>query len=267
MFKLVTIDMDDTFLNDEMNISEENRAAVKKAEQAGVRVVIASGRSYASSKQYIKELALPNLTISLNGAYIHDPADDRIVDAFPIEKDITQRILKDIEPFHVYTNFSCGEKVFWHGSAEYDRLYSSMNRIKLDYVESLQELSESMQAGKLLISDEREKLEMIKELLRKKYGDVLNIAFSKPFFLEATDKKASKGAAMLRVAEIYGIKPKEIIAIGDGENDISMIKNAGLGIAVANAKEQIKKEADFITLSNEENGVAYAINKFIFNNN
>ena len=115
------------------------------------------------------------------------------------------------------------------------------------------------------MSDDREKLKQIRDLLQEKYGDQLNIVFSKPFFLEATDKNASKGTALLKVAEMYGIKPQEVIAIGDSENDISMIRNAGLGIAVANAKERIKKEADFVTLSNNESGVAYAINKFIFN--
>lgn len=267
MYKLITMDMDDTFLNDEMSVSDENKAAVRRAEQAGVKVVVASGRSYASTKQYIKELGLLNLTVSLNGAYIHDPEDDSIVEAFTLETDITQKILKGIEPFHVYTNFSCGEKVFWHGPAEYDRLYSSMNRIQLDYVDSLMELSKTMRAGKILMAAERDKLERIKGLLQEKYGDYVNIAFSKPFFLEVTDKHASKGTAMLEIAKRYGIEPKEIIAIGDSENDLSMIRNAGLGVAVANAAEAIRASADFVTLSNQDNGVAYVINKFIFGEN
>lgn len=267
MFKLIAMDMDDTFLNDDMCISEENKAAVRKAEQAGVKVIIASGRSYASTKQYIRELALPNLTISLNGAYIHDPLDDRVVSAFPIDTDITQKILKEIEPFHVYTNFSCGEKVFWHGGEAYDQLYRSMNRIQLDYVDSLTELSKTTQAGKLLMADDRSTLETIKDLIRLKYGEVVNVAFSKPFFLEITDNKASKGAAMLEVARRYGISADEVVAIGDSENDLSMIRSAGLGIAVANAAEKVKREADYITCSNNENGVAFAINQFIFSEN
>lgn len=265
MYKLIAIDVDDTLLNEEGFISEKNKAAIQRAEDAGVKIVIASGRSYASTKQYIKELALPNLTVSLNGAYVQDPADDRLLADFSIEKRITQEIMKDIEPFKVHTNFYCGEKVFCQGPSEQALFYSQMNRIEMDYVESLVELSKTEQAGKLLMSDDHEKLKPIKDLLQKKYGDILNIVFSKPFFLEVTDKNASKGAALLKVAEMYGIIPQDVIAIGDSENDISMIRNAGLGIAMGNAKEKIKKQADFVTLSNNESGVAYAINKFIFN--
>ena len=264
MYKLIATDLDDTLLNDEGIISEKNKAAIQRAEAAGVKVVVASGRSYASTKQYIKEMALPNLTVSLNGAYIQDPADDRMVASFPIDQGITQKLIKDIEPYDVHINYYFGEKVYCQGQSEQALFYSKMNNIEIDYVDSLAELSKTTQAGKLLMSDDREKLKEIKDLLQEKYGEQLNIVFSKPFFLEATDKNASKGTALLKVAEMYGIKPEEIMAIGDSENDLSMIRNAGLGIAVANAKEKIKKEADFVTLSNNESGVAYAINKFIF---
>lgn len=265
MYKLVAIDLDDTLLNNEGIISEKNKEAIQRAENAGVKVVIVSGRSYASTKQLIKELALPNLTVSLNGAYIQDPADDRLVASFPIDQSITQELIEDIEPFDVHINYYHGEKVFCQRQSEQALFYSQMNNIQIDYIDSLAELSKTVQAGKLLMSDDREKLKQIRDLLQEKYGDQLNIVFSKPFFLEATDKNASKGTALLKVAEMYGITPQEIIAIGDSENDISMIRNAGLGITVANAKENIKKEADFVTLSNNESGVAYAINKFIFN--
>ena len=268
MYKLIAIDLDDTLLNDEGYISEENKAAIRRAENAGVKIVIVSGRSYASTKQYIRELALPDLTVSLNGAYIQDPADDRLVAGFPVDIGIAGEILKDIEPFQVHVNFYNGEKVFCQLSqgspSEQGIAYGRMNRIEIDYVDSLADLSKTVQAGKLLMNADREKLEPIKELLDKKYGDRLNIVFSKPYFLEVTDKEASKGAALLKVAEMYAIAPEEVIAIGDGENDLSMLRSAGLGIAVANAKEAIKREAGFVTLSNDESGVAFAINKYIF---
>lgn len=265
MYKIVAIDLDDTLLNDEGRVSEENRAVVGRAQQAGIKIVIVSGRSYVSTKQYIRDLALSDLTVSLNGAYIQDPADDRLVAGFPVDKEIARHIIKDIEPFHAHLNFYSGEKVYCQGKTEQALMYARMNRIEIDYVDSLEELSRKKAPGKLLINDEPAKLEKIKELLEKKYGDQVNIVFSKPYFLEITDKAASKGAALLKVAEMYGIEPLDVIAIGDSENDLSMIRNAGLGIAMANAKEDIKRAADYVTLSNNESGVAYAIKKFIFN--
>jgi len=265
MYKLIAIDLDDTLLNDDGIISEKNKEAIKRAERAGVKVMIVSGRSYASTKQFIHEMALPNLTVSLNGAYLHDPADGRLVASFSIGQETAAEIIKDIEPFGIHVNFYYGEKVFCQGHTEQARFYGDMNRIEIDYIDSLAELSKTVSAGKLLMSNDREKLIQIRELLHNKFGDQLNIVFSKPYFLEVTDKKASKGSALLKAAEIYGIKQQEIIAMGDSENDLSMIRSAGLGVAMGNASDKIKKEADFTTLSNNESGVAYAVNKFIFN--
>ncbi len=263
MYKLVAIDLDDTLLNDEGIIDGRNKAVIRQAAEAGVKIVITSGRSYASTKQYIKELGMSGLTISLNGAYIQDSADDRLIADFSIDKQITQELLKAIEPFYIHVNFYHGEKVYCQGPSEHSLYYSRLNRIEMDYVDSLTELSKTKQAGKLLLINNEGKLEPIRDLLSKKFGDKLNLLFSKSTFLEVFDKSTSKGAALLKVAEMYGIEPAEMIAIGDGENDLSMIKNAGLGVAVANARESVKNEANYITLSNNENGVAHVIEKFI----
>lgn len=264
MYRLIALDMDDTLLNDEGKISEKNKEAIKRAGEAGVKVIIVSGRSYASTKRYIKELGLSHFTASLNGAYIQDPTTDQVVHSFPIDAKIAHEMIKDIESFGVHTNFYEGEKILCEKETDYAKYYRNLNNIEFDYIDSLREYSKETQAGKLLLIDEREKLDEIRKMLIEKYEDHLNILYSKPIFLEIFDKNTSKGAAVLRVAQMYGIQPEEIIAIGDGENDISMIKSAGLGIAVGNASESIKKEADFTTLSNNESGVAYAINKFIF---
>jgi hydroxymethylpyrimidine pyrophosphatase-like HAD family hydrolase len=84
--------------------------------------------------------------------------------------------------------------------------------------------------------------------------------------MEFVDVKASKAIAMEQIGNHYGIKQSQMIAVGDGFNDLSMIEYAGLGVAMANAPEEVKKRADYITLSNEEDGVAHVINKFILNN-
>lgn len=265
MYKLLAIDLDDTLLNDEGTISEINKTAIRRAENDGVRVVIVSGRSYASTKQYIQELELPSLTVSLNGAYIHDPVNNLIVAGFPIDKQITQQIIKDMKADRIHVNFYCEDRVFCRKPTEEALIYSKMNRIEIDYVDSLEELSSTEQAGKLLLYDKPERLKRIQDQLRKKYGDFLNITFSKPFFLEMTALNATKGAALLKLADIYGIEPMDVMAIGDSENDLSMIRSAGLGIAAGNARKAIRDEADYVTRSNNDNGVAYAIEKFIIN--
>lgn len=264
MIKLVALDLDDTLLNDEGRISDDNKVAIKKANEAGVKVIIVSGRDYASTKQFITELDLPYLTASLNGAYILDPSTDEIVQGSPIDLNMGYEILKDIEEYGIQTNFYDGMKILCEKETEYAKYYKALNNIEFNYTDSLKEYSKKTQTGKLLLIDKSEKLNKIRKLLMEKYGHRLNILYSKPIFLEIFDIQTSKGAAVLEIAKIYGVKPEEIMAIGDGENDISMIKSAGLGIAVGNASTHIKQEADFITLSNNESGVAYAIKKFIF---
>jgi Cof subfamily protein (haloacid dehalogenase superfamily) len=263
MYKLIAMDLDDTLLNDSGIVSERNKDAIRRAEAAGTKIIITSGRSYASTKQFIHELGLADLTISLNGAYIQDPTDDKLVADFSIEKEITGELLKAIEPYGIHVNFYNGEKVYCQEPTEHALYYSQLNRIEINYVDSLWELSKTKPAGKLLLINNEGKLEGIRDLLREKFGDHLNLLFSKPFFLEIFDRSTSKGAALRKVAEMYGIKPEEIISVGDGENDLSMIKMAGIGAAVSNAKEAVKQAADYITLSNNESGVAHLIEKFI----
>lgn len=264
MYQLIAIDLDGTLLNEKGVISEENKKAIASAEAAGVKVVIVSGRSYASTKQFIKELSLPNLTVSLNGAYIHDPGDDSLVESYPIQEELSQALLLDLEPYQAHVNFYHGERLLCQADSELIQHYAKVNRIDYELVDSLVEFNRTAKAGKLLLIDENDKLMEIKDLLTERYGDRLHILFSQATYLEVFDKNTSKGVAILKVAERYGIRPEEIIALGDNENDISMIRCAGMGIAMGNALETVKQQADFVTLTNEENGVAYAINKFLF---
>jgi Cof subfamily protein (haloacid dehalogenase superfamily) len=263
MYRLVAVDLDDTLLNGEGLVSEGNRAALHRAERAGVRVVIVSGRSYASTKQFIKALELPSLTVSLNGACIQDPADDRTVAEFPIDPALTRRFLQDVEPFQVHVNYYNREAVYSQSLTEAARMYNKMNRIEIEIVDSLAELSQEKPAAKLLLHADPERLSAARALLETRYGSLLNIVTSKPFFLEATDKAASKGAALLAVAAAYGVSPRETVAIGDSENDLSMLRAAGLGVAMANATDRVKAVASAVTLSNSEDGVAHAIDSFV----
>jgi HAD superfamily hydrolase (TIGR01484 family) len=111
--------------------------------------------------------------------------------------------------------------------------------------------------------DEQEKLKEIQTVLRAKYRDIISLTFSKPKHLEVNSVSASKGAAVKTIAEFYGIHREEIISLGNDENDVSMLRYAGLGAAMGNAPESVKREADVVTLTNNENGVAHIINTYL----
>jgi hypothetical protein len=117
--------------------------------------------------------------------------------------------------------------------------------------------------NKLLWYDEIERINAFEKEMHDLLGPSVNFHTSQPFFLEFVDVNASKAIALEKLGAYYGIQREEMIAIGDGFNDLSMIEYAGLGVAMENAPEEIKRIADYVTLSNENDGVAYVIEQFI----
>lgn len=146
------------------------------------------------------------------------------------------------------------------------KLFEKYTTTEIEEVENLYEFLDKSNlwesVGKILQSGDNEILTMFKEKNLSIYRDDITAEFSLPFFLEVYNSGASKGHAMAKIGETYGIDRDEIIAIGDGENDISMIEYAGVGIAMENGLDIVKKNADFIALSNSEDGVSYAIKKY-----
>jgi hydroxymethylpyrimidine pyrophosphatase-like HAD family hydrolase len=133
--------------------------------------------------------------------------------------------------------------------------------MKVDYIDDAFDIYNEEPLGKILIMDDPARISRFYNWLVDAYGDRIFAAFSYDFALEIG--AVSKGVSMLRVAEYFGISPKEIIALGDGQNDIDMLTRAGLAVAMENAMDEVKDVADFITLTNNNSGVAHAINKFI----
>ena len=263
MYKMVAIDLDDTLLTDDHEITIENSRAISKALEMGVAVCLVSGRSYSSIKRYIEYLKLSHLTGSLNGACIIEPFSDKLLHSFSIDKALGCEIIKRIEGHGVHINFYHGYRVVCKEKNQFSELYRSTVGTEAEYVGVLSEYALSTEAGKLLLLDKTEKLEEIRLELLECYGDQINMTYSKPDFLEIYRKDISKGQALKKIADFYGIGTDEIIAIGDGENDISMIQCAGMGVAMGNAPLKVKESADFVTYSNNESGVAHALNKLL----
>ncbi|AOT71136.1 Cof-type HAD-IIB family hydrolase [Geosporobacter ferrireducens] len=265
MYKMVAVDLDDTLLDNDYQISRQNREAIEKLLRQNIIVTIISGRSYASIKRYVNLLNLKHLCGSLNGASIIMPENDEIVHQISIHQDICHELLKEIEPSGVHINYYHNNKVLCSKRTEQADAYMNLTNIQIDYVPSLKEYSCEFGAAKILLIDENEKLEPVRQNLSLKFIEKLNFSYSKPIFLEIFNKDVSKGRALQYIAEYYQIKQEEIIAIGDGETDASMIEYAGMGIAMENGSQAAKESADYITASNQQNGVAKALEKFILN--
>lgn len=276
-YKMLVADMDNTLLNREKNVSERNRNALSKAMEKGVKIVIATGRVYTSARLYAKLLGLNTPIIASNGAIIREADYNR---PGHTEKTIYKNLLS-LEAAVEMIRLSKKYDIFCHLFTE-DTIYAEkLVDISLRYTNWNKYLGEEDRV-KIIIADDLEKeirenrpeilkaaiIDSDKEKISSIRRDILktgivSVSQAMKNNLEVMDKDASKGSAVRILSEMLQIKKEEIIAIGDNENDISMIEYAGLGIAMGNAVESLKNAADYITGDYEEDGVAQAIERYI----
>ncbi|MDM0454929.1 sugar-phosphatase [Clostridium perfringens] len=265
MYKLVAIDMDGTLLKEDKTVSEKTKEAIKKAREKNVKVVLATGRPVDGVKRYLEELDLchdDEYVLTFNGAIVKEVGPDRVICRDTLKGsdlkylyEISQNVGVNI---HAFSNFGCVTPKM----NKYTELEGRINGIEVceaDY----NDIKEDEEIIKIMMIDEPEVLEEgIKKLPEEVY-EKYTVVRSAPYFLEFLSKTCNKGEGVKSLAESLGIKRAEVIAIGDAGNDLHMIEYAGLGVAMGNAFEEVKEKADFITKSNEEDGVAFVFEKFV----
>lgn len=263
-YKLLALDLDDTLLNDELEISEENVSALKSAHLKGVKIVIATGRASSSSMAYIEKLDMveaDDFFITYNGANISNRNGDILFEEVLERKHLESLINIGREYDTTVQLYSQTELFAENYTAEVKR-YEEKTAIKATIIKDLHCLTSSIKL--LYNSINFVVLEEIKNRLIDLYGSELNIFYSKPTYLEVLSKKANKGLALKHLAERLQIQQSEIIAVGDSFNDISMINYAGLGVCVQNGKDAVKMEADYVTeRTNSNHAIAEVISRFI----
>ena len=267
MYKLIALDMDETLLQPNKTISPIDRDALIKAQKMGIYVVLATGRPIVGIKKFIDELQIPNngYAVCFNGAEVTTVDGSKMIynekltgDDLHYLADLSKKLKVNMHGFDKNGCFS--EKM-----SEYTKLEITLNHIDLNLVK-YSDFEKDHEIIKLMFIDEEHYLEnVIKQIPEETYKR-FNIVRSAPFFLEFLKPTADKWYAINALAKHLGIKNEEIMTFGDANNDSLMVKNAGLGIAMGNAVESLKKVAKFVTVPNYENGVAYALNKFVFNN-
>lgn len=268
-YKLMAMDMDGTLLNSSSRVSKRTYEALKKAEDKGVKIVLATGRLYKSAIYYAENLGLKNAIITSNGALIHD-IDGNIIYENNLSDSSALEIMETIEKYnlyyHLYTTDSVYSKTI--NKEILSRYYADFEGNLIIGTNKFKEFQDILGNGnkfnKILVADNtdtREKLRALeKDLLRIKGIEVTSSWVNN---LEMMNKNVSKKTAVMYLCESLNINPEEVITIGDNENDIPMIEYAGLGIAMNNGLDIVKERADYITDTNDNDGVAKAIEKFI----
>jgi len=260
----MAVDIDGTLLNSLGELTEETRKAIKSGIEGGLIFTISTGRPLQGAEYLNEVLNLDLPYITYNGAMVIMGKSKEILYEQNLSSEDANRIIDLGEKYGTTIIIWADNKLFVTELNERVQKYKKISKVEPIVTGDLHKL---IKAGvtKILWYDEIVKIESFQSEIGKYLNDSVNFYTSRPMFLEFVDKKASKAIAMEKLGEHFGIKRSEMIAVGDGYNDLSMIEYAGLGVAMANAKDAIKEKADFITLSNDEDGVAHVINMFILN--
>lgn len=262
-YKLLTIDLDDTLLRHDLTISEKNVQAIRNAVDKGLKVTLASGRATQSVAHYLEVLGLELPVITYQGARIVDTKTGEVMYRKEIERDHALPIIEFAERVNVHCNIYVDDVIYIEKMNKWAESYHRLSKnVPMKEVGTLSGFL-TKPTTKIIFVDEHERLEKLKVQLEALLDEEINIFFSKPNYLEFTNRYGTKGAAVQFLANHLGIRQQEVMAIGDTYNDISMIEYAGMGVCMGNGPEEVRQLADYVTLSNEEDGVAHAIEKFV----
>jgi len=266
-YKLLALDIDGTIVGENHKLPPENIAAIRAAVDKGVNVLLCSGRSYATIRGYVKQLRLTGsntFAASFNGCLVHNTYNDEVVHELKLPRETALGIIEKLKSFP-----GVDPVVYWDTFG----IYAYTNRTHADkyivtcgatptYLDDFSAITQNS-IYKIIAIAENQVLKEVEAYYNGLNND-FTTCFTQNYFYEFFNKNSGKDVAVQKVCSILGIKMSEVIAVGDSGNDITMIKAAGLGIAMKNANDNVKAKADYITQNDVNNfGVKEVIEKFI----
>lgn len=264
--KILALDLDGTLTNRDKRITPRTKAALMHAQRKGHIVVLASGRPTPGVIPVAKELELEKyggFMLSYNGARLTNCRTGKNVSNRTFPKELVPMLFEEAEKLHIgimtYQNFGI---VAGSVQDSYMDLEAAINHLTIHhFADPLQKITEPV--NKCLGTAPPEYAEELETYFAEKYGNRISVGRSEPFFMEFLPKGVDKAGGLSTLCAHLGMTKESVIACGDGFNDVSMIAYAGLGIAMANAQEPVKEAADYITYSNDEDGIANVVERFV----
>lgn len=264
-YDLIALDMDGTLLNDDKVIPKENIDAIIEMQKQGKKVAICTGRPESGALPFVKDLHLEKYggyVLSYNGGRIYDVKNRKILynKAFPNE--YLPKVMELIEGSSITVSSPLDDKIVaGHAINPLSKTEANIVHLPFEFHENFVDLGITM--NKLLLIDDPMVIGKYYPKLRDALEPNLHVFLSEPYFMEITPENVNKGEGLHHLAEITGISIEKMIAMGDSFNDIEMLKEAGLGVAMANSKEGVCEYANIVTVSNNQCGVAKIIKEYI----
>lgn len=270
MYKLIATDLDGTLVTDDKNLTDRTIENVKKALKKNVKIMISSARAFYRIERYLNELDLRRenqYTICFNGAMIVENITGKVLYSKNLDKHEVNELIslgKQLNvPIMLYSKSAHRAEAIPEviqknkNSKGMNLKIENFNKIDFDKGENY--------IYKIVFMDKPEKIIGVRKNIPKEIIEKYEVTSSVPEYIEFVKKGIKKSEAIKFIMDKCKIKQEEVIAIGDGENDIEMLRFAGLGVAMGNADDYVKENADYITSSNHDDGVGKVIERFILN--
>lgn len=267
-YNMLVLDIDGTLVGSDKTISEKTREAIIKAQQRGKIVAIASGRSIAGIRKTASNISLEQYggyVIAYNGTTVVNCKTGECIYNQMVSKELVKPVYeaaKRVNAGIVVYNDNTKEMISGNGLNEYIKIDAEACNVTInevsDFVKAI-----NFPFNKFLLSGKPEHMAEVEKIMAKEFGDRLNVFRSDPFYVELLPRYVDKGVAVEKLVKHLDIQREKVICIGDSYNDLPMLRFAGMGVAMGNAQQEVKEMADYVTASNDEDGIVNVIDKFM----
>ncbi len=261
-YRLIAIDLDGTVVNREGTIIQSAKKAVQHAVDSGIKVTLATGRMYQPSNRFAQELGLSVPLICYQGALIREPFNGNVIWHKPLSVPIARKVIETARQMGTHQYVYVDDEMYVEEIIEKDEWYAQRNGVELNLVEDFLTF---LKRQPTLIAARGEPVEIDRLIahLNASFGSGLLVTKVHSSFCEIGHPTSGKGNALKYLAKLLGIEQSQTVAVGDGPNDISMLKWAGLGIVIGNAPEEVTTAADWVVGTETRDGFAQAMEKLL----
>ena len=269
--QLLVLDIDGTIAGESNEIRQPVRRAIQAAQDRGVQVAIATGRMYRSALRFHQEVGSTLPLLAYQGAWIQDPATQKLHRHWPVSRQTAQQLLDYFEQEQLRTllsvHFYINDQLYVRELTPETKIYSERSGIEPIAVGDLRHVLNHEPTKVLALSDDTSVIDQLLGTLRQQYTPAeLYLTKSVATFFEATNPFVNKGTGVRYLAELLGLEAANVMTIGDNFNDVEMLEYAGIGVAMGNAPLEVKAVAQWIAPNVEQDGAAAAIEEFVLRN-
>ena len=260
--RMAALDLDGTLLNSDHVVTRRNCEALRKLSKEGVLVVLVSGRMHQSILPISNQIGLENPIISYNGGMVKHAKTGEVFHHTPIAATTAMELVDYCDQRDIHLNFCLDDQLYIRTENAWSELYESRTGVHATAVGDLRKLTEG-EPTKMQALDTPENVESLLIDFQRDFGDRLYITRTQIEYIEFMNPEVSKGPALEALASHAGVPMRLVVAFGDGDNDKSMMAAAGFSVAMGNSIDELRECADYITESNDNDGVAQAVERLL----